>query len=370
MIAGEDALQVALVDLRCQRMQQFNRVVAENALAWQHGPGDAFGDRRRRRQGDQVGVLALVHRHLGEQAHAETGAHVGLDQVGIARGHRQLRLQAGFGERAAQRRLRAHRRLVTDQRLRSQLGQRRHDVIAREGVRTLHQHHALPTEQGDGDAAGGRFARGADQGEIGFAAREQFQHLAFRTRQQVHADARIGLFELRDRGRQHEARLRMRGGEDEATVAVAALVGGVGTDVGGFGEQAARMREHLDAGGGDAFEAAALACEQQETEFVLELLELLGQAGLRGVHAFGGLGDVEAGIGDGGEIAELREGHGGVDGRSGCGAGVPAGITEADERRQVHIGVDFIFVSLYADGWINISRYLDSLSSAGHALGA
>ena len=74
----------------------------------------------------------------------------------------------------------------------------------------------------------------------------------------------IAVMQLRDRGRQDEARLRVRRGQHQPAEAIAALVGGVGADVGGFGEQAARMREHLDAGGSDAFEAAALAREQQE----------------------------------------------------------------------------------------------------------
>ena len=144
--------------------------------------------------------------------------------------------------------------------------------------------------------------------------------------------------------RQHETRLRMRGGENQAAVRVAALVGCVGTDVGGFGEQAARVREDMRAGGGDRFEAAAPACEQQETEFVLELLELLGQAGLRGVDAFGGEGDVEAGIGDGNEIAELGQGHvGGV----GSGGDVWRWAGTAAQQ-QLGTGCMFISIALSA----------------------
>jgi hypothetical protein len=61
--------------------------------------------------------------------------------------------------------------------------------------------------------------------------------------------------------------------------------------------------QHVLAGGRDRFEAAALALEQQEAEFILELLELLGQARLGGVDALGGQGDVEAGVGDGDQVA-------------------------------------------------------------------
>jgi hypothetical protein len=67
----------------------------------------------------------------------------------------------------------------------------------------------------------------------------------------------------------------------------------------------------------DRLQAAALAHEQQETQLVLQLLELLGQARLGGVHARGGQGDVQPGVGDGNQIAQLGERHG-----AGSGGGV------------------------------------------------
>ena len=92
---------------------------------------------------------------------------------------------------------------------------------------------------------------------------------------------------------------------------LAAFVGGVTADVGDFGQHLARVLDHPHAGRGDALQAAALATEQLEAEFVLQLLELLGQARLGGMHALGRLGDVQAGIGDGDEVAQLGQGHGG-----------------------------------------------------------
>ena len=47
-----------------------------------------------------------------------------------------------------------------------------------------------------------------------------------------------------------------------------------------------------------------------EAQFVFQLFELLGQARLGGVHALGRLGDIEIGIGDGNEVAQLGQGHG------------------------------------------------------------
>src|SRR5450755_3327705 len=66
----------------------------------------------------------------------------------------------------------------------------------------------------------------------------------------------------------------------------------------------------LAASDGDGVKTFALAREQAEAEFVFELLELLADAGLRSVDAFGGKGDVEAGIGDGGKVTQLGQGHG------------------------------------------------------------
>jgi len=72
------------------------------------------------------------------------------------------------------------------------------------------------------------------------------------------------------------------------------------------------MLDHPHAGRGDALQAAATAGEQLEAEFVLQLLELLGQAGLGGVHALGRLGDVQPGIGNRDQVAQLGQCHGGI----------------------------------------------------------
>jgi len=89
-------------------------------------------------------------------------------------------------------------------------------------------------------------------------------------------------------------------------------------DVAGFGQYPPGMVEHLRAGGGQGLQATATPLEDQEPQLVLEPLDLLGKSRLRGVHASGGVGDVEAGISDGNEIAKLGESH---LGRPGCGGG-------------------------------------------------
>ena len=55
---------------------------------------------------------------------------------------------------------------------------------------------------------------------------------------------------------------------------------------------------------------ASKAVEEAAAEFGFELLDLLGERGLRDVALFGGAGE-GAGVGDGGEVAELMEFHGG-----------------------------------------------------------
>ncbi|KAG1396487.1 hypothetical protein G6F59_013798 [Rhizopus arrhizus] len=121
----------------------------------------------------------------------------------------------------------------------------------------------------------------------------------------MHADLRIRLLDRRHRRRQHEARLGVGGGQDQLALALAALVGGIGADVVGLGQHRAGAGDDLGPGRGDRFQAAPLAHEQQEAELVLQLLELLGQARLGGVHARGGQRDVQLGVGDGNQIAQL-----------------------------------------------------------------
>jgi hypothetical protein len=127
----------------------------------------------------------------------------------------------------------------------------------------------------------------------------------------------------------------MGGGQQQAPGVLAALVGGVAADVGGLGQDPARMLDHRHARRRHRFQAAPLAHEQLEAELVLQLLELLGQSRLGRVHAFGRHGDVEAGIDDGDEVAELGQGHRGETGnrrsqddgprRHGLGPAGPAG---------------------------------------------
>ena len=65
-------------------------------------------------------------------------------------------------------------------------------------------------------------------------------------------------------------------------------------------------------GGRHARQVAAVTHEDLESEFVLEQLDLLADARLRGVQLLGRGGDVEAGLRDGCEITELVQFHGAI----------------------------------------------------------
>ncbi len=173
-----------------------------------------------------------------------------------------------------------------------------------------HHHQPPPAEQRHRDAIGGLTAGGADDGDIGITLVQAIQRIGFAGLLQVHAHLRVGLLDRRHRRRQHEARLGVGGGQDQLALALAALVGCIGADVVGLGQYRTGAGDDLGAGRGNRLKAAALAYEQQEAKLVLQLLELLGQAGLGGMHARGSQRDVQLGVGDGNQIAQLGQRHG------------------------------------------------------------
>src|SRR5690242_21933314 len=63
---------------------------------------------------------------------------------------------------------------------------------------------------------------------------------------------------------------------------------------------------------GDRVQALALAIEQLKAQLLLQLLELLAETRLGSVHALGSQGDVEPGVGDRDEVAQLGQRHAGA----------------------------------------------------------
>ena len=109
---------------------------------------------------------------------------------------------------------------------------------------------------------------------------------------------------------QHVARLRVRGGDRQRAGVLAAKLVGHALEIGDFAQRAPRGGDHDLAGGRERREPLALAHENRHTELVLELTDLLADAGLRRKQRFGGVGHVEAVIDDGAQIFELLEVHG------------------------------------------------------------
>ena len=171
--------------------------------------------------------------------------------------------------------------------------------------------HPLPAVGRQRDADGRRRTGAADHRQVDAASLQLRQHFAVAARLQVHADLRVALAQRADRGGQGEARLGVGGGDAQLAARLVAQVGGDRADVGRLGDDRAGAFQHVAAGVGHRVEALALAHEQLEAQLVLKLAQLLAQAGLGGVDALGGQRDVEAGVGDGNQVAQLGQGHGG-----------------------------------------------------------
>ena len=139
--------------------------------------------------------------------------------------------------------------------------------------------------------------------EVDAVARRHVGDLLGRALVQVQLDVRIALAELADHRRQHIARLRVRRADGQRAAAVALLLVGQALDALDFLEDLLGPLDDPLAGRGDPRQGAALAQEDRKAELVLELFELLADAGLRGMQPFRRRGDVEVVLDDRGEVA-------------------------------------------------------------------
>ena len=98
---------------------------------------------------------------------------------------------------------------------------------------------------------------------------------------QMQFDLRIFLAEFAHHGRQHIARLRMRGADRQRAAAVAFLFVGEPLDALNFLQDFLGSIDHAFTRRGDAREVAALTQEDRKAELIFELLQLLRDAGLR-----------------------------------------------------------------------------------------
>ncbi len=95
----------------------------------------------------------------------------------------------------------------------------------------------------------------------------------------------------------------MRRADRQRAAPVALLLFGQALDALHFLEDLQSPIDHPLTGRRDARQGASLAQKDRKSQFVLELLELLADAGLRGVQALGGGGDVQIVFDDRRQIA-------------------------------------------------------------------
>ena len=181
------------------------------------------------------------------------------------------------------------------------------DLAERMAVR--HDDGAMPAIAGQAHEAGEHRARAGGDGEIDAIGGREIRDLFGISLVQVQPHLRIFVAEALEHRRQHVTRLRVRGGDRQRAGVVLAQLRGQRLDAARLAHDLRGAVDHLGAGVGRPHQRAALAFEQLEAELVLELLELLADAGLRGVQHARRLGDVEVVLGDRDEVAELDQFH-------------------------------------------------------------
>ena len=170
----------------------------------------------------------------------------------------------------------------------------------------------MPAIAGQAHQAGEHRARARGDGEIDAVGGREIGDLFGISLVQVQAHLRVLVAEALEHLRQHVTRLGVRGGDGQRTRLVLAQLRGQRLDAARLAHDLRGAVDDLGAGVGGPHQRAALAFEQLEAELVLELLELLADAGLRRVQHARRLGDVEVVLGDRDEVAQLYEFHRGV----------------------------------------------------------
>ncbi|GGY11881.1 hypothetical protein GCM10007386_47730 [Pseudoduganella dura] len=127
---------------------------------------------------------------------------------------------------------------------------------------------------------------------------------------QFQRDLRVRAVEFLDDFRQRVARLRVGGGNHQAAAVHAGILAGVAPQVFRFLQDAADDLHRAVAGACQGGEALAGTDEQFDTQFILEVLDLLAHAGLRRVQHGGHLGQVQVVAHGFAHEAQLLEIHG------------------------------------------------------------
>ena len=265
-----------------------------------------------RRRREQVGCVEHLERgvarrivgHLSDDADAHAEFDVGLDHVGVERGEDDIGLEFARREGRVDGRASGEAEVVGHDRI---LRQRLDGERLRLGQRMApgHQHDAVPFVAGQGDEfgiVGQRLGRDADVDVALGCLLGDLQRIAL-----VQHDLDLGVprGELPQHLRQHVPGLRVRGGDGQRPGVLAAEFIGDALQVGELAQRAARRGDDDDAGGRQCCESLALPDEDRKAEFVLQLPDLLADAGLRGEQRLGRDRNVEAVIDDSAQVSDL-----------------------------------------------------------------
>ena len=156
-----------------------------------------------------------------------------------------------------------------------------------------HHDHVLPFVAGQRDEVLGLGQRLGGQADVGGAVQQHLHDLVGRALVQAHLHLREAAAQLRDRLGQDVARLRVRGGDRQRAGVLLRILLADALHVGDLAQDHVDRLEHLLAGLGDAAQALAVAHEQVDAQFLLELEDGLGDAGLRREQRLRGLGQVQ-----------------------------------------------------------------------------
>ena len=261
-------------------------------------------------QADQVGIGFVIHRHVGDDAHAQAEADIGLDDVGVRGGQHHVGLETLAGKGLVELGAAGEAEDVGHQRLFRQLlqGQVLH---LGQGVALGHDDAAVPAIAGHHHQVVEAFQTLGGDGEVDGAVGGHLGDLGRRALVHVQGHVRILLDEFADHVRQRIARLGVGGGDGQGALALVGELLGDLLDAFALAQDLAGGLDDTFAGRGHPGQVLAAAGEDLDPQLVFEQADLLADAGLRGIETLGRGGYVQVVVGDFPDISQLLQLHAG-----------------------------------------------------------
>jgi hypothetical protein len=195
-------------------------------------------------------------------------------------------------ERVVDARAAGERRVVRDDGFERQVFERNALLGGQRMVLGQHQ-HVLPFVAGQGHQLGVAVERLGGDADLGDFVDHHARHLVGRALVQAHVDLGVGLAQVGHGHRQHVARLGVGGGDGEGAAVLRAELLADALEVADLAHDQLDAGDDVLAGFGHALQALAVAREDLDAQFFLQLDDGLGHAGLRGVQRLGRLGEVQ-----------------------------------------------------------------------------